>query len=322
MNILKQIIGIDVSMDNIEVRFGTTDIHQNQSISNSLTFENSSSGFKKLIQWVYKSIVSKDIPLFLVMDATDVHYENLAYFRFLNNFKVSVVLPNKIFNYAKSLKSKSKTDPIDAATIARFGIERKLNPWSPPNNLVKSIKSLCREYYSIKEMITEVKNYLHAKKHSHQPDQQTLKRKILLLKLLDKQVKQIEKDLHLIIRKDKELSEKVERLDKIKGLGFISIVTVIAETNCFELVTNQKQLASYAGLDVVFNDSGIKKGKTSISKRGNKFLRKTVFMPALSACKHNHKMKELFTRLVAKGKNKKLALIVVARKLLLLIYTI
>jgi len=90
----------------------------------------------------------------------------------------------------------------------------------------------------------------------------------------------------------------------------------------FELVTNQKQLASYAGLDVVFHDSGIKKGISSISKRGNKFLRKAVFMPALSACKHNHKMKELYLRLVTKGKNKKLALIAVARKLLLLIYTI
>ncbi|MBI1939862.1 MAG: IS110 family transposase [Ignavibacteriales bacterium] len=87
-------------------------------------------------------------------------------------------------------------------------------------------------------------------------------------------------------------------------------------------MTNQKQLASYAGLDVVFNDSGIKKGKTSISKRGNKFLRKAVFMPALSACQHNHKMKELYLRLLSKGKNKKLSLIAVARKLLLLIYTI
>ena len=82
------------------------------------------------------------------------------------------------------------------------------------------------------------------------------------------------------------------------------------------------KLASYAGFDVVFNDSGIKKGKTSISKKGNKFLRKAVFMPALSASKHNQKMKELYIRLISKGKNKKLALIAVARKLLLLIYTI
>ncbi|MCP4972035.1 MAG: IS110 family transposase, partial [Arcobacter sp.] len=85
-------------------------------------------------------------------------------------------------------------------------------------------------------------------------------------------------------------------MTKIKGLGFISVVTAVAETNGFELVNNLKQLTSYAGLDVVFNDSGIKKGKTSISKKGNKFLRKAVFMPALSASKHNHNMKELYKR--------------------------
>ena len=45
-------------------------------------------------------------------------------------------------------------------------------------------------------------------------------------------------------------------------------------------------------------------------------------MPALSAVRHNHKMKELYKRLTDKGKNKKLALIAVARKLLLLIYTL
>jgi transposase len=322
INIIKQIFGIDISMDTFEVRFGTTDFHQDQKISNSFTFNNTTSGFKKFIQWTQKNIISKEIPLFFVMEATGVYYENLAYFLFLNNFNVSVVLPNKIRNYARSLESKSKTDPIDAASITSFGLQRKLNPWTPPNNLVKSIKSLCREYHSIKTMITEVKNQLHAKNHSHLPDKQTIKRKTLLLGMLNKQTKQIEKEIHDIIQTDKELYEKVERLDKIKGLGFISVVTVIAETNCFELVANQKQLASYAGLDVVFNDSGIKKGKTSISKRGNKFLRTVVFMPALSACKHNHKMKELYIRLLSKGKNKKLALIAIARKLLLLIYTI
>ncbi|MCP5061991.1 MAG: IS110 family transposase, partial [Ignavibacteriae bacterium] len=139
---------------------------------------------------------------------------------------------------------------------------------------------------------------------------------------LDKQSSEIIKQIENIIQQDQELAEKIQRITKIKGLGFISVVTAVAETNGFELVNNLKQLTSYAGLDVVFNDSGIKKGKTSISKKGNKFLRKAVFMPALSACRHNHKMKELYKRLVAKGKNKKLALIAVARKLLLLIYTL
>lgn len=309
-------------MDSIEVRFGTIDTLQNLVISNSVSFKNTKQGFKKLILWTDKNIISKEIPLFFVMEATGSYYENLAYFLFINNFKLSVILPNKIRNYAKSLEAKSKTDPIDSATITRFGLERKLKLWTPPSNSIKTIKSLCREYHSIKTMITEVKNQLHAKNHSHCPDKKSIKRKSSLLNLLSKQVEQIEQDIQQIINQDDQLSHKIDNLCSIKGLGFISVVTVIAETNCFELVNNQKQLASYAGLDVVFYQSGIKKGKTSISKRGNKFLRKAVFMPALSASRHNHNMKELYDRLVAKGKNKKLALIAVARKLLLLIYTL
>ncbi len=322
MNILKQIVGIDVSMDTIEVRFGTTDTNQDQQIFNSIIFNNSKLDFKKLIQWTNKNIISKDIPLFFVMEATGVYYENLAYFLFLNKYNVAVILPNKISNYAKSLQSKSKTDSIDAASITSFGLARKLNLWKPPTPIIKSIKSLCREYYSLKANITEVKNQLHAKNHSHKPDKLTINRKTKLINLLTKQSREIETQLKSIIQQDKDLSEKIDRIIKIKGLGFISVVTTVAETNAFQLITNQKQLASYAGLDVVFNDSGIKKGKTSISKKGNKFLRKAVFMPALSAVRHNHKMKELYKRLVSKGKNKKLALIAVARKLLLLIYSL
>ena len=321
-NILKQVFGIDVSMDTFVVRFGTTDTNQDQQISNSVSFKNTKDGFNKFIKWTRKHIISNDIPLFFVMEATGVYYENLAYFLYSNNYNVSVVLPGKIRNYAKSLQTKSKTDPIDAANITSFGLERKLNLWKPANSIIKPVKELCREYHSTKIIITEIKNQLHAKNHSYKPDKQTILRKKQLIKLLEKQTKEIENQIKAVIKQDKELSDKIDRAVKIKGLGFISVVTAVAETNGFELVSNQKQLASYAGLDVVYNDSGIKKGKTSISKKGNKFLRKAVFMPALSASKHNQKMKELYVRLVSKGKNKKLALIAVARKLLLLIYTI
>lgn len=321
-NLLKQVIGIDVSMDTFVVRFGTTDTNQDQSISNSETFKNTTSGFKKFLQWTKKQIISNDLPLFFVMEATGVYYENLAYFLCTNNYNVSVVLPAKIRNYAKSLKTKSKTDPIDAASITSFGLERKLSPWKPPGSNIKLIKELCREYHSTKIIITEIKNQLHAKRHSHQPNKGTIKRKKQIIRILEKQTKEIENQIKTAIKQDKELAVKIDRAVKIKGLGFISVVTVVAETNGFELITNQKQLTSYAGLDVVYNDSGIKKGKTSISKKGNKFLRKVVFMPALSACRHNQKMKELYLRLLSKGKNKKLALIAIARKLLLLIYAL
>ena len=322
MNILKQIVGIDVSMNTFNTRFGTTDNLQKIVLSSDQSFDNALPGFKKVLKWALALRVSADIPLVFVMEATGVYYQQLAYFLVENHCSVAVVLPNKIKNYCKSLSSKSKTDPLDAAAITRFGLERHLDLWTPPTETLKTLHSLTREYHALKSTITEIKNQSHALTSSFQPLKSTLKRKKHLIATLEKQVRQIEQELHELVDADIVLAERVPKICTAKGIGFMTVVSVLAETQCFKLVTSHKQLASYAGYDIVFNDSGLKKGKTSISKKGNKFLRNAVFMPALAACRYNPVLKNFYQRLIAKGKNKKLALIAVARKLLLLIYTL
>jgi transposase len=322
MNILKQTVGIDISYKTFDARFGTIDTQQNTSISQAKSFKNSPAGFKLFLQWIKKSIVSHDVPLIFVMEATGVYYEHLAHFLLHHGYQVAVVLPNKIKNYAKSLESKSKTDPLDADVITRFGLERQLKLWTPPSDTLKSLRDVCREYHSIKTNITQIKNQLHALKSSFKPHRESFKRKSLLLKFLQRQIVLIQKELRALVKTEPDLAQRLKNIKTAKGLGDITILTVLAETRCFDLVTNQKQLTSYAGLDIVFNDSGMKKGKTSISKKGNKFIRKALFMPALSACRANPQLKAFYQRLLAKGKNKKLAIIAVARKLLLLIYTL
>jgi transposase len=322
MNILKQTVGIDISFKSFDASFGTIDTQQNTSISQAKSFKNSPAGFKLFLQWIKKSIVSHDVPLIFVMEATGVYYEHLAHFLVQQGYQVAVVLPNKIKNYAKSLQSKSKTDPIDAATITRFGLERQLLPWTPPSESLKTLRDLCREYHCLKTNITQIKNQLHALKASFKPHRESFKRKSLLLKFLQRQIALITKELRALVKSDPVLSKHLKQIKTAKGLGDITILTVLAETRCFQLISNHKQLTSYAGLDIVFNDSGMKKGKSSISKKGNTFIRKAIFMPALSACRANPQLKAFYQRLLAKGKNKKLAIIAVARKLLLLIYTL
>jgi transposase len=322
MNILKQIVGVDVSMNTLNARFGTTNTGQQQQLSSDQSFDNALTGFKKILEWALSLRLSADLPLVFVMEATGVYYQQLAYFLVENNCSVAVILPNKIKHYCKSLSSKSKTDPLDAAAITRFGLERNLDLWTPPTETMKTLHALTREYHAVKETITQIKNQSHALTSSFQPLKSTLKRKKHLIATLEKQVRQIEQELHALVDADIVLAERVPNICTAKGIGFMTVVSVLAETQCFKLVTSQKQLASYAGYDIVFNDSGLKKGKTSISKKGNKFLRNALFMPALAACRFNPVLKDFYQRLVAKGKNKKLALIAVARKLLLLIYTL
>ena len=77
-----------------------------------------------------------------------------------------------------------------------------------------------------------------------------------------------------------------ERSCKIKGIGITTAATIIAETDGFILIKNRSQLISYAGYDVIENQSGSSiNGKTKISKKGNKYIRRALHFPALSAVK-------------------------------------
>ena len=69
--------------------------------------------------------------------------------------------------------------------------------------------------------------------------------------LFDLQLKELEKKIKLHLESEAEIKQKVANIIKIKGLGILTIATILAETNGFDLFKNYKQLVSYAGFDVV-----------------------------------------------------------------------
>jgi transposase len=326
MQYTKLVVGLDISKDTFTACMGTMDNQLNKHIGKANSFSNEIKGFKKLFSWIRKSCQDLKIPLDsefqFAMEATGVYYENLAYFLSEENKFVSVILPNKMKNFAKTLDYKSKTDNIDAAIITQFGLEKTLNKWEVPSANFKKLKELSREYQNIMRNSTAVKNQIHAKEHSHNPVKETVKRLNEQLKLYKNQLKQIKTQIEELIEQDDDLNTKIKNVQTIKGVGLMTVVSIIAETNGFALVTNAKQLSSYAGLDVRHNQSGKIEGKTHISKKGNKFMRKSIYMPALSACRYNKILKEIYIKLSIRKNNKKIALIAISRKLLILIYTL
>lgn len=326
MKLIKKVTGIDVSKDSITVCFGTLDDTLNQKISKAFTFSNDIKGFKKLIKSINNIDVfrseDKDIPLMFVVEATGIYYENLAYFLNENNYSVYVILPKKLKHYLKTLESKSKTDSLDAAGITQFGLEKTLRCWKAPSEMFKLLKELTREHTSTTVTLSRLKNKLHAKEYSHSPNNQTINRLNQQIKFFKKQLNLIKQQIKDLVESDKDLNDRINKITTVKGLGFQTVVTVVAETNGFELFENQKQLTSYAGYDPKHRESGIFKGKTPISKSGNKHLRTAVYLPALCAVRFNNNFKSLYKRLCISKNNKKIALIAVARKLLILIYTL
>ena len=103
----------------------------------------------------------------------------------------------------------------------------------------------------------------------------------------------------------------------------LTAAIILGETNGFELIRNVKQLTSYAGLDVREKQSGTSiKGKATISKRGNKYLRKAMHFPALTAIRYTDRYKAIFARGVSKHGIKMKAVVAVQRKILEMSYIV
>lgn len=326
MKLIKKVTGIDISKDSIVVCFGVMHDDCSKKFSKSFTFSNDNKGFKKLIQSVNNIDVFRSEDniksVWFVLEATGVYYENLAYYLGENNFKVSVIVPTKTKSFMKTLENKSKTDKLDAVGLAQYGLEKDIKEWKAPSLVFKELKELAREYYNTKELRSQLKNKLHAKEYSHKPNDETVKRLKLQIKFFDKQIKEILQQIKNLIESDDDLNSRIKKVMTAKGIGLITVISIVAETNGFDLIENCKQLVSYAGLDIIHNQSGTITGKTRISKKGNKFIRNAVYMPALCAARFNENLKRVYKRLCISKSYKKIAVIAVARKLLILVYTL
>jgi transposase len=286
------------------------------------SFPNTNAGFKAFTAWVSKSMIDA-VPVRYVMEATGVYHQKLAYFLNEAELEVTIVLPNKISNYARSLDTKTVTDKTASQAIAQFGLERQLDLWEKPKDVYCKIKHITRERDQLVSERTVLKNQLHAELAQAYPYKKSLDRIRKRISLLDKQEKEIMVELREIIASDSEVQKIVLILCSIPGIGILTAATVLAETNGFELIRNKRQLTSYAGLDVREKQSGTSiKSKPRISKKGNKYLRKAWYLPALTAIRHQETFKNTFARLVSRHGIKMKAAVAIQRKLLELMFTL
>lgn len=319
--VLLQNIGIDASMKELQVCFMSLESGQIQKVKGTRTFPNSPKGFRALVSWATKK--ANQIAMRFTMEATGVYYESLAYFLHQQGHYVSVVLPNQSKAFIDSLNLKSKTDKLEAKALAQMGIERQLSPWEPSSEQMYQIKRHCRERVMLLEEKTMIANRLHAENHCAQPNKIVIKRMKQRLKLLEKQVTQVEQELHQIVASDQLLAQRIANIEAIKGLSFITVVTIIAETNGFALFKNRAQLTSFAGYDVVERQSGSSvKGRTRISKKGNRYIRRALHLPSLSVIRYNENFQQLYQRVYERTRIKMKGIVAVQRKLLILVYTL
>jgi transposase len=211
--------------------------------------------------------------------------------------------------------SRAKTDKADARLIAEYGRLHQPPLWQPPLAFINELQQESSLLEQLLKQRTALGNHQHAllqQPHISEQARQTLTD---LLDQLEEQIKQLEES---IARKSKvEFAPLLKVLTSIPGIGLKTAIQLLLITNAFQRFDNAKQLSAYVGLAPRLYESGSSvRGKGHLAKLGMGQMRKLLYLCALSASKCNQACQQLYDRLLAKGKAKKLALIAVANKLL------
>jgi len=318
----KQCVGIDIAKSDFKAAVAKRGADDRLSCTASRKFDNTKSGFNQMLKWV-ASELDKNAPAAFLMEATGVYHEELAHHLHRIGKQVHVVLPNKFKHFAASLNMKSKTDAIDAKLLARFGVEREHRPWAPANPVLKQMRHLSRYRVQLQVQKTAIGNVLHSKDHSHGVPAGILKSSKKIIALLDKEIEKLDLEMGKVVKSDPEVEAKVDKLRTIPGCGFTTVVAIVAETGGFKEFDSAKQLTSYAGYDIMHHESGTSVlGRTRISKKGNRYIRHHMHMPAMSASRHIPEFNALKERVRDRTKIPMKGQVAIQRKLLILMYTL
>lgn len=321
--ILKWSIGLDMGSKTFRCCLSSIDNKQNVKVKASRKFSNTAGGLQELLNWIRKHYKDQEAPLSIAMEATGVYYEQCALLLQREGFRVSVILPTKAKRYLQALGLKSKNDKIDAEGLARMGAEQQLAEWSAASPVMYNLRLLTRQHEDLQKSITSFGNQLHAIEHGMYRFGDIEKTYQQTLSSLQQFLKQVENAISESISQNEVLKKKVELLCSIKGVGELTATTIIAETNGFALFENQKQVESYAGYDVVENQSGDHLGRTKISKKGNSHIRRILHMPSLNVVTYKVKpFVDLYERVYPKTNLKMKGYVAVQRKLLVMLYTL
>lgn len=291
--------GIDISHLVFDVTDSDGNYHQ---------FKNNPSGFKKFTKLLNDNS-------HCVMEATGYYHYQLAYHLLESGIKVSVENPLAIKRFIQMKLSKIKTDKSDSKLICEYAKQVELKLWKGNSKHQTECLQMIRLLAVYTKQSTMLKNKLHGEAVLGNPSKTVVGSLKRSLKQVQKEMKMLEDKLMILV---KEVHQDVlTRLKSIPGIGNKTALMLVVLTDGFERFNSGSELCSYAGLTPVTRQSGSSvNGRPRISKIGNQKLRNLLFMCSFNACKYNKACRDIYERIVAKGKSKKLALIAVCNKLL------
>jgi transposase len=302
------IVGVDIAKRKFDVALFMNGKFKHKTCLNTMQ------GFEELSQWLKKQAVER---VHVCMEATGTYGDELATYMHDAGHTVSIVNPARIKGFAQSELLRTKNDKIDAALIARFCIAMNPEIWTPPPEEIRRLQLLVRRADALIVMRTQEQNRLGTADGTMEASISEH------ISYLDQEIDKLRRQIAEHINSDPNLRTKRDLLSSIPGIGEATIAVILSALHIFEGVAHVQKTVAFIGLaprEIVSGSSV--KGKARICKMGHSRLRKALFMPALVSMRYNPVMVDFCNRLRRKGKNGKVIICAVMRKLVHVIYGI
>ncbi|ASG87830.1 IS110 family transposase [Salmonella enterica] len=291
--------GIDVSKSTLDIAISN--------IAQSFTVPNEDGGFNQIL----KELKRNETQLIL-MEATGGLESGVAGYLQSEGLDVVVINPRQARDFARAMGYLAKTDQIDARVLLQMAKvinqhperEKYIRPLPDAHRQLLAAMVVRRRQLTI--MLTAERNRLHP---SHPQNHESIR---LIISVLKSEMARIEAEMSAYISKN--FSELSALLSAVKGVGAATVAVLLAEVP--ELGTlSRREISALIGVAPVNRDSGTMRGRRTVFG-GRASVRTALYMSALVGTRHNPVIKEFYTRLVAAGKPKKVALTACIRKLL------
>jgi transposase len=270
----------------------------------AIHLSNDPQGYEALLRWLR----SQPGKVRVICEATGGYEQALILALLEAGIEVCRVTPSRVRHYARSIGRLAKTDRLDAVVLAAYGRQAQPRLFQRPLPSHEHLRALFERRQQLIEQQTMESNRLQT---AHPTLQPLLKK---MLQFLGKQIEAVEKLLNQHIEKEPAIKTKIERLEKVKGVGRVTSTVLMAHMP--ELGSLAKgQASALAGVAPYSRDSGPIRGKRSIYG-GRPIVRKILYMAAVTAAQYNPILRDFYNRLISKGKLPKVALVAVMRKLI------
>jgi len=280
-------------------------------------YPNTASGITKIRALCEKYL--KYGPVRIAMEATGVYYLDAAIALSENKqFEIIVANPRATKAFSTAIMDRTKTDKVDSQMLALFAEKMDYPLWQRPSSSLIALRCYSRTIHSLTEDKAKACNYLHALSFSKETPQNVIELVKSNIEFLEQIIAKAKEEVIAVIHANENLKQSFALLQTITGCGESSAIQILAEVSFLPEGLSHKQWVAYAGLDPRQYQSGTSVNKKPrISKAGNRYLRKALFMPALSASTHDPYVKQYVNHLVEnRGLRKIQAIVAVMRKLL------